>query len=34
VSILEKKNDTTGAGSSVAVELKYAFLSSIMVFSD
>jgi hypothetical protein len=30
---LEKKNDTTGAGSSVVVELKCAFLSSTLGYT-
>jgi hypothetical protein len=33
LSVLEKKNDTMGAGSSVVVELKWAFLSFILGYT-
>jgi hypothetical protein len=33
VSILEKKNDATGTGSSVVVELKCAILASILGYT-
>jgi hypothetical protein len=33
VSILEKKNDATGAGSSMVVELKCALLSCILGYT-